>query len=81
MSGVTLKRFPEVVFAPHAQPLPDAKLRGLWLSDDRYTPLRNAAWLVGNQGPQRREQPQGLDRRGARGAPAARRWAGDRRRP
>ena len=41
-------RLPEVAFAPLAQPLPDAKLRGLWLTDDRYTPLRNAAWLVRN---------------------------------
>ncbi len=41
-------RLPSSAFAPLAQPLPDAKLRGRWLSEDRYQPLRNAAWLVRN---------------------------------
>jgi hypothetical protein len=41
-------RLPEVAFAPLAQPLSGAKLRGLWLTDDRFMPLRNAAWLVRN---------------------------------
>jgi len=43
-----MSRLPEVVFAPLAQPLPEAKLRGLWLTDDRYMPLRNSCWLVRN---------------------------------